>query len=58
LFARHVIPHFKGQLVAPRESHDWARGKRNQLFGRAGEAIMKAISEHTDEKKLESEGQA
>ena len=28
---------------------------RDQLFGRAGEAIMKAISEHTDEKKLEKE---
>jgi limonene 1,2-monooxygenase len=58
LFARKVIPHFKGQLTAPRESHDWAKGMRDQLFGRAGEAIMKAISEHTDEKKLQSEGQA
>jgi len=25
LFARKVIPHFKGQLTAPWESHDWAR---------------------------------
>ena len=24
LFAREVIPHFKGQLAAPRASHDWA----------------------------------
>jgi limonene 1,2-monooxygenase len=28
---------------------------RDHLFGRAGEAIMKAISEHTDELKLDSE---
>ena len=52
LFAREVIPHFKGQLAAPRASHDWAKGKRDQLFGRAGEAIVKAINEHTDELKL------
>ena len=26
LFAREVIPHFKGQLSAPRSSHDWAKG--------------------------------
>jgi limonene 1,2-monooxygenase len=52
LLARKVIPHFKGQLTAPRASHEWAKGMRGQLFGRAGEAIMKAISEHTDEIKL------
>ena len=45
LFARKVIPHFKGQLTAPRASHDWAKGMRDSLFGRAGEAIMKAIGE-------------
>jgi limonene 1,2-monooxygenase len=55
LFARKVIPHFKGQLEAPRASHEWAQGKRNELLGRAGEAIFKAIGEHTDEMKLQSE---
>src|SRR6202048_4984007 len=55
LFARKVIPHFKGQLEAPRASHEWARGKRNELLGRAGEAIFKAIGEHTDEMKLQRE---
>ncbi|MGH3521768.1 MAG: LLM class flavin-dependent oxidoreductase, partial [Mycobacterium sp.] len=55
LFARKVIPHFKGQLEAPRASHEWARGMREQLLGRAGEAVVKAITEHTDELKLESE---
>lgn len=49
LFARKVMPHFKGQLQAPRASHDWAQRKRNDLFGRAGEAIMKAIGEHAGE---------
>ena len=55
LFAREVMPHFKGQLTAPRASHDWAKGMRDQLLGRAGEAIVKAINEHTDELKLEEE---
>jgi limonene 1,2-monooxygenase len=56
LFAREVMPHFKGQLTAPRASHDWAKGMRDKLLGRAGEAIVKAINEHTDELKMESEG--
>ena len=55
LFAREVMPHFRGQLTAPRASHDWAKGMRDQLLGRAGEAIVKAINEHTDELKLEKE---
>jgi limonene 1,2-monooxygenase len=45
LFAREVIPHFKGQLSAPRASHEWAKGMRDQLLGRAGQAIVKAMSE-------------
>jgi limonene 1,2-monooxygenase len=49
LFARKVIPHFKGQLTAPTASHDWAKGLRDQLFGRVGEAVVKAITEHTSE---------
>ncbi|MGB8403465.1 MAG: LLM class flavin-dependent oxidoreductase [Mycobacterium sp.] len=48
LFARKVIPHFKGQLTAPRSSHDWAKGMRDQLFGRVGEAVVKAIGEHVN----------
>ena len=53
LFARKVIPHFKGQLAAPRASHDWAKGMRDQLFGQVGQAIVNAITEHTDEQKRE-----
>ncbi|ETB12949.1 hypothetical protein O980_06990 [Mycobacterium avium subsp. paratuberculosis 08-8281] len=51
LMARKVIPHFKRQLDASRASHDWAKGMRDQLLGRAGEAVVKAISEHVDEHK-------
>ena len=50
LFAREVIPHFKGQLTAPRASHEWAKGMRDQLLGRAGQAIVAAITEHQSEK--------
>ncbi|MCX2929026.1 LLM class flavin-dependent oxidoreductase [Mycobacterium sp. CVI_P3] len=49
LFARKVMPHFKGQLHAPQASHEWAQNKRDDLFGRAGEAIMKAIGDHVGE---------
>src|SRR6201990_2057600 len=55
LFARKVIPHFKGQLEASRSSHEWAKGHRDQLIGRAGEAVVRAITEHIGEQKLESE---
>jgi hypothetical protein len=55
LFARKVIPHFKGQVSAPRASHDWAKGMREHFVGRVGDAVVKAISEHTDELKLEAE---
>jgi limonene 1,2-monooxygenase len=51
LFAREVMPHFKGQLTASRASHEWAKGMRDKLLGRAGDAIVKAINEHTDELK-------
>jgi limonene 1,2-monooxygenase len=50
LFAREVIPHFTGQLTAPRASHNWAVEKRGELFGRAGQAIMNAITTHVEEK--------
>jgi limonene 1,2-monooxygenase len=55
LFARHVIPHFKGRLASPRASHEWATNKRNELFGRAGQAIMNAIQSHVQEKDEEKQ---
>src|SRR4051794_23458252 len=53
LFARHVIPHFKRRLASPAASHEWATNKRNELFGRAGQAIMNAIQTHVQEKSEE-----
>ena len=53
LFAREVMPHFQGQLAAPRRSHEWATGKRNELFGRAGEAIMNAVQSHVAEQSAD-----
>jgi limonene 1,2-monooxygenase len=57
LFAREVIPHFKGQLGALRVSHEWATAKRPELFGRAGEAIMNAITAHTTETSAAGTGE-
>ncbi|MCE3551995.1 LLM class flavin-dependent oxidoreductase [Pseudonocardia sp. RS11V-5] len=56
LFARHVIPHFKGRLAAPKASHDWAVAKREQIFGRAGEAVIGAIKSHAAEAGATREG--
>jgi limonene 1,2-monooxygenase len=55
LFARKVMPHFTGQLESTQASHDWAKAKRSELLGRAGDAVVKAITEHTEELKLEGE---
>ncbi len=49
LFAREVMPHFKRRLAAPVASHEWATAKRGEIFGRAGEAILNAISSHVEE---------
>ncbi len=46
LFAREVMPHFQGQLVAPRASHQWAAEQRDRLFARARDGITKAIKSH------------
>lgn len=51
LFAREVVPHFQGQLSAQRTSHDWATAKRGELFGRAGQAMLNAITSHVEEKE-------
>ena len=57
LFAREVIPHFKHRLASPRTSHEWATGKREEIFGRAGQAIMNAIQTHVQEKDEEKAGE-
>jgi len=50
LFAREVMPHFQGQLASQRRSHDWATEKRGEIFGRAGQAMMNAITKHVEER--------
>ena len=54
LFAERVMPHFQNQLSAQQTSHEWATGKRNELFGRAGMAIMNAVQQHVQEKDAET----
>ena len=54
LFAREVVPHFQNQLAAPRASHDWATAKRHELFGRAGQAMLNAITDHVEEKEADA----
>ncbi len=56
LFAREVMPHFQGQLAAPRTSHEWATGKRAEIFGRAGQAIMQAVQSHVAEQDQSATG--
>lgn len=51
LAARTVIACFKRRLEASQSSRDWARSKRDQLIGRAGGAVVKAITEHVGEQK-------
>ena len=50
LFARHVIPHFKGRLASLEGSRDWAAENRPEFIGAVGGAIMQAISDHQAEK--------
>jgi limonene 1,2-monooxygenase len=54
LFAEKVIPHFQGQLTAPRASHDWAVANRGKLFGRAVQAIGNAITSHVEEQAADA----
>jgi limonene 1,2-monooxygenase len=54
LFAEQVIPHFQGQLASPRRSHEWAVENRGKLFGRAGQAILNAITTHVEERDADA----
>jgi limonene 1,2-monooxygenase len=50
LFAKHVIPHFTGQLDAPRASCEWVTGSGGEFVNRAANAIMKAIGDYADQR--------
>jgi limonene 1,2-monooxygenase len=54
LFAREVAPHFRHLLDGPRASHEWATDNRAQLFGRAGQAMLDAITSHVEEKAADT----
>ncbi len=51
LFAREVVPHFKGTLTSLEGSRDWAAENRPEFIGAAGGAIMQAISDHHAERE-------
>ena len=51
LFAREVVPHFKGTLGSLERSRDWAAENRPEFIGAVGGAIMQAISDHHAERE-------
>jgi len=51
LFAREVVPHFKGTLQSLEGSRDWAAENRPEFIGAVGGAIMQAISDHQAERQ-------
>jgi limonene 1,2-monooxygenase len=51
LFARYVMPQFRGGSDATRRSRDWVAEERPKQLGRAGEAIMQSIQEHAAEQQ-------
>jgi limonene 1,2-monooxygenase len=55
LFAREVVPHFKGTLSSLEGSRDWAAENRPEFIGAVGGAIMQAISDHHAEREAKRE---
>ena len=55
LFAREVVPHFKGTLASLESSRDWAAENRPEFIGAVGGAIMQAISDHHAEREAKQE---
>jgi limonene 1,2-monooxygenase len=55
LFAREVVPHFKGTLQSLESSRDWAAENRPEFIGAVGGAIMQAISDHQAEKEAKAQ---
>ena len=42
--ARYVIPHYKGRLQRPYESHEWAKQMRDKIFTDAFGVIGAEVS--------------
>jgi len=55
LFAREVVPHFKGTLASLEGSRDWAAENRPEFIGAVGGAIMQAITDHHAERVAKHE---
>ena len=55
LFAREVVPYFKGTLRSLEGSRDWAAENRPEFIGSAGGAVMQAISDHHAERAAKQE---
>ena len=55
LFAREVVPHFKGTLASLEGSRDWAAENRPEFIGAVGGAIMQAISDHHAEREAKQD---
>jgi limonene 1,2-monooxygenase len=45
LLARYVMPHFQGQIEALHEARDWFENNRPEIFGRSGDAAVKAFAD-------------
>src|SRR3546814_734166 len=58
IFAEKVMPHFQNQLASQQASHQWAVDNRGKLFGRAGQAILNAITTHVEEKEADAKAAA
>jgi limonene 1,2-monooxygenase len=58
LFARDVMPHFKGMTSALVGSRDWAAENRPTFIGAAGNAVMKAFKDHAAEKAEKADAPA
>ena len=50
LFARDVMPRFQDSTRTTIGSKEWAQENRPQFIGAAGNAVMKAIKDHAEEK--------
>jgi hypothetical protein len=56
LFAQYVMPQFQGSMPAAVTSRDWAAANRPKFIGSAGQAVVKAITDHQAERAAKSNG--
>jgi len=50
LFARHVMPHFQGQLARQQEWYEWFRANKHEIHARFDAAQAKALADHVAER--------